>query len=151
MVSKDIIEGITFVQEYMINHDVSVVAVHNNEVICFRSEQDFIEFFDFIKEIDSDYFNCFIGIKFLGKPEALLLRYINVKGVYIQKGTMKGIATLIVGNIPHQIDMLIKMDQKSIFDDRQEDLRKIVYYIDDPLKAYDLLNEKILHRLIHSH
>ena len=149
MVSHEIIEEIGFVQEYMIEHDFFAAVFHNRKLINAIKQNDFSSFFNLIKEVDSDYFDCYIGLKYMGKPEALLCRYIEAKGVYVHKGTMKGIATLIVGNIPHEIEMLVKKGSEENRD-QNEQLRNHVMSIDDPTKAYDLLNEKILQMTTHS-
>ena len=149
MVSHEIIEEISFVQDYMKEHNVYAAIFHNRKPIGSIKENDFGSFFNLIKDVDSDYFDSFIGINYLGKPEALLCRYIHAKGVFIHKGTMKGIATLIVGNIPHQIEMLVKNENENT-DDQNEILRKSVMYVDDPIKAYDIINEKILQMTLYS-
>jgi hypothetical protein len=149
MVSHEIIEEISVVQTYMQDHDVFAVIHHQRKPIGFIKENDFVSFFNLIKDADSDYFDCYIGIKYLGKPEALLCRYIEAKGVFIHKGTMKGIATLIVGNIPHQIEMLVKQGIETT-ENQNEQLRESIMHVDDPTKAYDILNQKILQMTIHS-
>lgn len=143
MVAKEIVEGIEFVQEYLKEHDVFIVAVHEKKVISEKMDSTMQSFLELINEVDSDFFKCYIGTKYMGKAEALLIRYINAKGVYVKKGTTSGIATLIVGAIPNQVDHLVTAANTDESDENKV-INNLVKSVDDPTEAFDILSSKLM-------
>jgi len=77
----------------------------------------------------------------VGKAAAFLFRYQKIKGVYSLRGTKTGIALLIMGGIPCQIDEMIqKIDED---DTEYYTFEQSLNNVESPEDAYKVLKEKI--------
>jgi hypothetical protein len=90
-----------------------------------------------------DIHGSVIGDKFLGRASALLCRYAKASGVYSPQGTKTGIAILIMGQVPCQIDKMIP-NIESIDRDDLIPSEKILTNVDNPEEAYKILKESVL-------
>ena len=99
-------------------------------------------FLEAIDEMGEDIHDSVIGDRILGKASALLCRYAKAQGVYSPQGTKTGIALLIMGAVPCQIDELIPFIKNKAGDDICP-FEKMLKDIDNPEEAYKVLNQKI--------
>jgi len=87
-----------------------------------------------------DIYNSVIGDRILGRASALLCRYANVQAVYSPQGTKTGIALLIMGGVPCQVDKLIPFINNRAGDGLCP-FEKMLKDIDSPDDAYNKLKE----------
>ena len=121
----------------------SIVVVKNGDVLTKKKGDGIRPILETIEEL-KDYMNdSIIGDKILGKASALLCVHAKVKSVYSPQATKTAIAVLIMAGIPCQIDKMIPYIKNKNGNDLCP-FEKMLFDIDSPEKAYNILKKKIL-------
>jgi len=142
MIPEDVLQDIRVAVDYLKTHDDSIVAVNKQKIIDTKKGEGVRPFLELIRDIKFPLSACVIGDRILGKASALLCCYVNARGVYAPQGTKTAIATLVVSGIPAQLDTMV-----SHITNRAGDglcpFEALLATVDDPARAYDLLQEKL--------
>jgi len=120
----------------------SLVVIKQGEILHRRKGDGISPFIDLIESTDSDFSDCVIGDRLLGRASAFLCRYVNAAGVYAEKGTKKALAVLMVGGILGQVETFIP----SVSNRTQDGLcpfERAVTSIESPDEAYTAIKQKL--------
>jgi len=142
ILNNETVRDIELAKEVLSNSDCSVVVVSNNKIWKKKTGGGIRPILETIEEMGEDIHDSVIGDRILGKASALLCRYAKAQGVYSPQGTKTGIALLIMGGVPCQVDELIPFIKNKACDDLCP-FEKMLKDIDDPEEAYKVLNQKI--------
>ena len=85
----------------------TVVVVKNGNVIYTCKDNQLESIVSAITTLEKDIRGSVIGCSMVGKAAAFLCRFSKPNGVYSMRGTKTGIALLIMGGIPCQIDEMV--------------------------------------------
>jgi hypothetical protein len=143
VLSDEELKDIELARKVITSEDVSIVVVKYNKIWKKKKEHGLKPLLDVIDEIGEELQGAIIGDKILGRASSLLCRYAQVAGVYSPQGTKTGIALLIMGGIPCQIDRMIPKIQNKDGSDLCP-FEKMLDGITEPDKAYNILKNKIL-------
>ena len=143
LIDEEILRDMDLAREVILHEDVSTVVTNNGKIWRQKKGEGIRPILEIIEEMGEDIHGSVIGDKFLGRASALLCRYAKASGVYSPQGTKTGIALLIMGQVPCQIDKMIPNVETL----NREDLifsEKILTDVVDPEEAYKILKENIL-------
>jgi hypothetical protein len=125
------------------NSENSIVVVQNNKIWKKKKGEGIRPFLETIEEMGDDLNGSIIGNRSLGRASALLCRYVKSSGVYSPQGTKTGIAILIIGGIPCQVDQLIPQITNQAGDGVCS-FEQLLKNVESPDEAYNILCEKVL-------
>ena len=143
LLSEETLRDIEVAREAISNSDNSIVVVQYGKIWKQIKGNGLRPFLELIEEMGEDIQGTVVGDRILGKASAMLCRYSKVKGVYSPQGTKTGIALLIMGGIPCQVDQLIPFI-KNRDGSGLCPFEKMLEGVDTPDEAYKVLKNKIL-------
>ena len=135
-----VIKNFELAREVLTNYDYSVVVISNGKILSNKKGNVIQAMLELIDETGDTLNESIIGVRLLGRSTSLLCRHDKVKGVYSPKGTKTGIALLIMGGVPCQVDELIPFiinqdyDEFSLYENMLKD-------IISPEEAYKILKK----------
>jgi len=143
IIDEDKLRDMELAREVLSTSDCSVVVISYGKIWKKKTGKGIKPILEVIDEMGEDIYDSVIGDRILGRASALLCRYAKAQGVYSPQGTKTGIALLIMGGIPCQIDHLIQQ-----IDNRNKDgpcpFEKMLKDVTSPDEAYKILKEKII-------
>lgn len=142
VIDDRVLSDLNYVKEKMKVSDSSIIVVENGNILFEKKGQGVKPFLETIDELQDDLKGKVIGDRVLGKASAMLCRYSGVKSVYSPQGTKTGLAVLIVGGVPAQVDQLIPF-VKNMSGDDVCPFEKMLENIESPLEAFDIIKQKI--------
>jgi hypothetical protein len=142
ILSEEIVYDLTLAKETLSKSDCSIVVIGNGKIWKKKTGEGIRPILETIDEMGGDINDSVIGDRILGKASALLCRYAKAKGVYSPQGTKTGIALLIMGRVPCQVDELIPQIMNRSGDGPCP-FEKMLKDIDSPEEAYKILKEKV--------
>ena len=145
LVDEEILRDMDIAREVMLNEDISIIMIKYGKIWKKKKEEGIRQMLEIIDEMGEDLHGSVVGYRFLGKASALLCRYAKASGVYSPQGTKTGIALLIMGQVPCQIDKMIS-NVESINRTDLLSSEKMLTNVDDPEEAYKILKENVLER-----
>lgn len=143
IVNEEVIKDLNLAREILSSTDNSIVIICNGKIWNQKKGEGMGPILETIEEMGEDIFDSVIGDRILGRASALLCRYAKAKGVYSPQGTKTGIALLIMGGVPCQVDELIpfiKNRDGSGICPFENMLKDVV----SPEEAYNILKQKVI-------
>ena len=141
IVNEEVVRDIELAREILSTTDYSFVVINYGKIWKEKKGDGIRPMLETIEEMGEDIYNSVIGCRILGKAAAFLCRYAKASGVYSLQGTKTGIALLIMGGVPCQVDEMISYI-KSRNDDDVYSFEKSLENVDSPEEAYRILKEK---------
>jgi len=141
-VNDEIINDINLARKTLSSEDYSIVVISGGKILTHEKGDGVKPFMKTINELGNNLDGKVIGDRILGRASALLCRYIKAKGVYSPQGTKTGIALLIMGGVPCQVDKLIPII-KNRTGDGLCPFEKILKDVISPEEAYQILKDKV--------
>lgn len=142
VINERIINDIKKAQLLMQISDVSLVVIKDGAVLHKRTGKGIAPFIDLIESTSTDFSDCVIGDRLLGRASAFLCRYVNAAGVYAVTGTKKALAVLMVGGVMARVDHFIDY----ISNQSQDGLcpfERVVSSTESTVEAYELIKNKL--------
>jgi len=143
ILDDETLKDIELARSVVSNEDISVVVVKYGKIWNKKKGEGLKPLLELIEEMGEDINGSIIGDKILGKASSLLCRYAKAAGVYSPQGTKTGIALLIMGGVPCQIDKMIPFIQNRNGDDVCP-FEKMLEGVISPDEAYNILKQKLL-------
>jgi len=143
ILNQDVINDLKLAREILSTTDCSIVVISNGKILNKKKGEGLKPLLDTIEEIGEDIHGSVIGDRILGRASALLCRYAKAQAAYSPQGTKTGIAILIMGGVPCQVDELIPFINNRAGDGLCP-FEKMLKDIESPDEAYNLLKQKIL-------
>jgi hypothetical protein len=143
VVSEEIVRDLELAREILSTTDYSIVVISYGKIWNQKKGEGIRPILETIEEMGENIRDSIIGYRILGKASALLCRYAKAQGVYSPKGTKTGIALLIMGGVPCQVDELIPFIKKGESGGLYP-FEEMLTDIDSPEEAYKILKENIL-------
>ena len=143
VVNEEVIKDLELAREVLSTKDCSIVVINYGKIWKQKKGDGIRPILEAIDEMDDDIHDSIIGDRILGRASALLCRYAKAKGVYSPQGTKTGIALLIMGGVPCQVDELIPFI-KNRDGDSLCPFEKMLKDITSPEEGYKILKEKML-------
>ena len=143
ILSEEIVKDMELAREILSTTDCSIVVINYGKIWKKKTGEGIRPILETIEEMGEDIHDSVIGNRILGKASALLCRYAKAQGVYSPQGTKTGIALLVMGGVPCQVDELIPQ----IMNKNGNDLcpfEKMLKDVDSPEEAYKILKEKVI-------
>ena len=143
IVNEEVVRDLELAREVLSTTDCSIVVINYGKIWKKKTGEGIRPIMETIEEMGEDIHGSIIGDRILGKASALLCRYAKAQGVYSPQGTKTGIALLIMGGVPCQVDELIP----HIMNKNGDDLcpfEKMLKDVDLPEEAYKILKEKVI-------
>ena len=143
MIKEEILKDLELAREVISKGDCSVAIIKYGKIWKKKKDEGIKNLIEAIDEMGEDVVDSTIGISVLGKASSLVCRNFKVGAVYSPQGTKTGIAILILGSIPCQIDKMIPFvqDKNNINDPCR--FEKLVKDIDTPEEAIIILKKNI--------
>jgi len=142
IVNEEVVRDLNLAREVLSTTDCSIVVISFGKIWKKKKGDGIRPFLEVIAEMGEEINDSVIGDRILGRASALLCRYIKAKGVYSPQGTKTGIALLIMGGVPCQVDKLIPII-KNRTGDGLCPFEKILKDVISPEEAYQILKDKI--------
>lgn len=137
MIKEEILKDLELAREIISKKEGTVVIIKYGKIWKKKKEEGIRPLMEAIDEMGEDVVDSIIGVSILGKASSLVCRNSKVAAVYSPQGTKTGIALLILGSIPCQVDQMIPCVQNpDLFED-------LVKEIDSPEEACKILKNKI--------
>ena len=143
IVNEETVKDIELAKEVLSTTDCSIVVVNYGKIWKKKTGEGIRPILETIDEMGEDIHGSVIGDRILGKAAALLCRYAKAQGVYSLQGTKTGIALLIMGGVPCQVDELVPF-VKNISGNGVCPFEEILKDITSPDEAYKILKEKVI-------
>jgi hypothetical protein len=143
VLNQDVLNDLKLAREVLTTTDCSIVVISNGKIWKKKKGLGLRPLLETIDEMGEDIYGSVIGDRILGRASALLCRYAKAHAVYSPQGTKTGIAILIMGGIPCQVDELIPFINNRAGDGLCP-FEKMLKNITDPDESYKILKEKIL-------
>lgn len=143
IVDNDTVRDLELAREVLSNTDCSIVVVNYGKIWKQKTGEGIRPILETIEEMGEDIQGSVIGDRILGRASALLCRYANAQGVYSPQGTKTGIALLIMGGVPCQVDQLIP-SIKNRDGNGLCPFEKMLKDVTSPEEAYKILKEKVI-------
>jgi len=143
IVNEEVVRDLELARETLSTTDCSIVVISFGKIWKKKTGEGIRPIMETIEEMGEDIHGSIIGDRILGKASALLCRYAKAQGVYSPQGTKTGIALLVMGGVPCQVDELIPQ----IMNKNGNDLcpfEKMLKDVDSPEEAYKILKEKVI-------
>ncbi|KYK25874.1 hypothetical protein AYK20_04275 [Thermoplasmatales archaeon SG8-52-1] len=142
IVNEEVVRDLNLAREVLSTTDCSIVVISFGKIWKKKKGDGIRPFLEVIAEMGEEINDSVIGDRILGRASALLCRYIKAKGVYSPQGTKTGIALLIMGGVPCQVDKLIPII-KNRTGDGLCPFEKILKDVISPEEAYQILKDKV--------
>jgi len=142
ILSEEVVKDLEIAREVLSTSDCSVVVVNYGKIWKKKTGEGIKPILEVIEEMGEDIQGSVIGDRILGKASALLCRYAKAQGVYSPHGTKTGIALLIMGGVPCQVDELIPFI-KNRAGDGICPFEKMLKDVTGPDEAYKILKDKL--------
>ena len=143
IVNEEVVRDLKLAREVLSTTDCSIVVINYGKIWKKKTGNGIRPIMEVIEEMGEDIYNSIIGYRILGRASALLCRYAKVHGVYSPQGTKTGIALLIMGGVPCQVDKLIPFVNNRTGDGISH-FEIILKNIVSPEEAYRILKEKVI-------
>ena len=143
IVNDEVVRDLNLAREVLSTTDCSIVVISYGKIWKKKKGDGIRPFLEVIDEMGEDIHGSVIGDRILGRASALLCRYIKAQGVYSPQGTKTGIALLIMGGVPCQVDKLIPII-KNRAGDGLCPFEKILKDVISPEDAYQILKNKVI-------
>jgi len=143
MVNEELTKDMELAREVLSKTDCSIVVISYGKIWKQKTGDGIGPILETIEEMGEDICDSVIGNRFLGRASALLCRYAKAQAVYSPQGTKTGIALLIMGGVPCQVDELIPQIMNRNGDDICP-FEKMLKDVTSPEEAYKTLKEKVL-------
>ena len=143
MVNEELTKDMELAREVLSKTDCSIVVISYGKIWKQKTGEGIGPILETIEEMGEDICDSVIGNRFLGRASALLCRYAKAQAVYSPQGTKTGIALLIMGGVPCQVDELIPQIMNRNGDDICP-FEKMLKDVTSPEEAYKTLKEKVL-------
>lgn len=140
---EEVLRDIELAREVLSTTDCSIVVISYGKIWKKKTGLGIRPILETIEEMGEDIHGSIIGDRILGRASALLCRYAKAQGVYSPQGTKTGIALLIMGGVPCQVDELIPFI-KNRANDGLCPFEKMLKDVTSPEEAYKILKEKVL-------
>ena len=143
IVNEEVIKDLELAREVLSKTDYSIVIISNGKIWKQKKGDGIRPILEAMEEMGDDIHNSIIGNRILGRASALLCRYAKAQAVYSPQGTKTGIALLIMGGIPCQVDEMIP---QNVITGTENNLpfEKLLKDVTSPEEAYNVLKEKVL-------
>ena len=143
IVNEEVIKDLELAREVLSKTDYSIVIISNGKIWKQKKGDGIRPILEAIEEMGDDIHNSIIGNRILGRASALLCRYAKAQAVYSPQGTKTGIALLIMGGIPCQVDEMIP---QNVITETENNLpfEKLLKDVISPEETYNVLKEKVL-------
>lgn len=143
IVDEEVVRDLKLAREVLSTSDSSIVVICYGKIWKQKKGDGIKPILEVIEEMGEDIHGSVIGDRILGRASALLCRYAKAQGVYSPQGTKTGIALLIMGGVPCQVDELIPQIMNRDGDGLCP-FEKILKDVDSPEEAYKILKEKVI-------
>ena len=143
IVNEEIVRDLELAREVLSTTDSSIVVISYGKIWKKKTGEGIRPILETIEEMGEDIQGSIIGDRILGRASALLCRYAKAQGVYSPQGTKTGIALLIMGGVPCQVDELIPFIKKRDGDDLCP-FEKMLKDVTSPEAAYKILKGKVI-------
>jgi hypothetical protein len=143
IVNEEVVRDLELAREILSTTDCSIVVISYGKIWKKKTGEGIRPILETIEEMGEDIHGSIIGARILGRASALLCRYAKAEGVYSPQGTKTGIALLIMGGVPCQVDELIPFIKNRPSDDMCP-FEKMLEDIISPEEAYKILKEKVI-------
>ena len=143
VLTEEVLKDLELAREQLTNSDCSIAVVSNGKIWRTKKGEGVRPLLEVIEEMGEEIHDTVIGDRILGRASALLCRYAKAQAVYSPQGTKTGIAILIMGGVPCQVDKLIPFINNRAGDGLCP-FEKMLKDITDPDEAYKILKEKLL-------
>ncbi len=143
MICEELIRDMELAREVLSKTDCSIAVISYGKIWKQKTGDGIGPILETIEEMGENIYDSVIGNRFLGRASALLCRYAKAQAVYSPQGTKTGIALLIMGGIPCQVDELIP---QNVITETENNLpfEKLLKDVTSPEEAYNVLKEKVL-------
>jgi hypothetical protein len=142
IVNEEVVRDLNLAREVLSTTDCSIVVISFGKIWKKKKGDGIKPFLEVIEEMGEEINGSVIGDRILGRASALLCRYIKAKAVYSPQGTKTGIALLIMGGVPCQVDRLIPII-KNRAGNGLCPFEKILKDVISPEEAYQILKNKV--------
>jgi hypothetical protein len=143
IVNEEVIRDLELAREVLSTTDCSIVVISYRKIWKKKTGEGIRPILETLEEMGDDIHDSIIGDRILGRASALLCRYAKAKGVYSPQGTKTGIALLIMGGVPCQVDELIPFIKNKAGDSLCP-FEKMLKDVISPMEAYKILKEKVI-------
>ena len=143
ILSEEIVKDLELAREILSTTDCSIVVISYGKIWKKKTGEGIKPILEVIDDMGEDIHGSIIGDRILGRASALLCRYAKAQGVYSPQGTKTGIALLIMGGVPCQVDELVPYIKKRDGDDLCP-FEKMLKDVTSPEDAYKILKEKVI-------
>jgi hypothetical protein len=143
IIDEETVKDMELARDVLSTDDYSIVVVSYGKIWKKKKGDGIRPILEAIDEMGEDIHGSVIGDRILGKASALLCRYAKPQGVYSPQGTKTGIALLIMGGVPCQVDELIPFI-KNLSGDGLCPFEEILKDVTSPDEAYKILKEKVI-------
>lgn len=121
----------------------SIVVIKKGNIIFTGNGNQIKSIISAIEKLNDEIQGAVVGCSMVGKAAAYLFRYAKPDGVHSPKATKTGVALLIMGGIPCQIDEMVPFIQNED-DKRSCPLEDVITGSETPEEAYELLKENVI-------
>jgi len=143
IVNEEVVKDLELAREILSTTDCSIVVISYGKIWKEQTGEGIRPILETIEEMGEDIHGSIIGDRILGRASALLCRYAKAQGVYSPQGTKTGIALLIMGGVPCQVDELIPFIKNGPGDELCP-FEKMLEDVILPDEAYKILKEKVI-------
>lgn len=143
IVNEEIVRDLELAREVLSTTDSSIVGISYGKIWKQKKGDGIKPILEVIEEMGEAIHGSVIGDRILGRASALLCRYAKAQGVYSPQGTKTGIALLIMGGVPCQVDELIPQIMNRNGDGLCP-FEKMLKDVDTPEEAYKILKDKVM-------
>jgi hypothetical protein len=143
VINDEVIKELELARNVLSTTDCSVVIINYGKIWEKKTGEGIRPILEIIDEMGESIQRSIIGDRILGRASALLCRYAKAQAVYSPQGTKTGIALLIMGGIPCQVDELIPFIKNKAGDNLCP-FEKMLKDITSPEEAYKILKEKVI-------
>lgn len=143
IVNEEVIRDLELAREVLSTTDCSIVVISYRKIWKKKTGEGIRPILETLEEMGDDIHDSIIGDRILGRASALLCRYAKAKCVYSPQGTKTGIALLIMGGVPCQVDELIPFIKNKAGDSLCP-FEKMLKDVISPMEAYKILKEKVI-------
>lgn len=143
VISEEIVKDLELAREVLSKEDCSVVVISYGKIWKKKKGEGIKPILEAIDEMGEDIHDSVIGDRILGRASALMCRYAKAQGVYSPRGTKTGIALMIMGGIPCQVDELIPQIMNRSGDGLCP-FEKMLKEVTSPEEAYKILKDKVI-------
>ena len=143
IVNEEVVRDLELARGVLSTTDSSIVVISYGKIWKKKKGDGIKPILEVIEEMGEDIHGYVIGDRILGRASALLCRYAKAQGVYSPQGTKTGIALMIMGGVPCQVDELIPQIMNRNGDGLCP-FEKMLKDVDTPEEAYKILKDKVM-------